>query len=388
MAKGYSFESHESAEGRVIPTRPARRSDSRRHGDKPEYTNFGYSSETTVRPISSTASTSYAGGHYAESPIVVPGGEEPRTLAIVPHQPRRPSSSQSRGRPPLGRTSSDGPMVAVGQHPPSSRYSYSRSQERPPRGPTNSTVSKVIRSRSLSSRPAGIVVRHPPHHQSKSTVDVYSPQALSTLSRPGTRMSSKSGKSGLNGNSNSTKAGVVIETMSAPNPFCPNTKGVCCLMLLVNLALILVAIGFIIVLQLPEPVIVWNLGVVILVFGFVTFLVALIYCSCICQEANYEQRRRGNSGELYWTHHWQKNITIPEIKTQEHRRWEEVDHFPEDDSDTSSRDYPRLYLESEYATEREADFETDREAGGKPPSGGKYTASSPRSKIYHERERD
>ncbi|TRY62914.1 hypothetical protein TCAL_15187 [Tigriopus californicus] len=220
-------------------------------------------------------------------------------------------------------------MVAVGQHPPSSRYSYSRSQERPPRGPTNSTVSKqVVFYGSLF----GIAVN-----------------------------SSKSGKSGLNGNSNSTKAGVVIETMSAPNPFCPNTKGVCCLMLLVNLALILVAIGFIIVLQLPEPVIVWNLGVVILVFGF---------------------------GELYWTHHWQKNITIPEIKTQEHRRWEEVDHFPEDDSDTSSRDYPRLYLESEYATEREADFETDREAGGKPPSGGKYTASSPRSKIYHERERD
>jgi hypothetical protein len=50
---------------------------------------------------------------------------------------------------------------------------------------------------------------------------------------------------------------VVIETMSAPNPFCPNTRGVCCLMILVNLALILVAIGFIIVLQLQDPAFVW-----------------------------------------------------------------------------------------------------------------------------------
>jgi len=51
-------------------------------------------------------------------------------------------------------------------------------------------------------------------------------------------------------------------------------------------------------------------------------------------------------GELYWTHHWQKNITIPEIKTREKERFDEQDRFPEDDnvSDTSSRDYPKLYL--------------------------------------------
>ncbi len=75
-------------------------------------------------------------------------------------------------------------------------------------------------------------------------------------------------------------------------------------------------------------------------------------------------------GELYWTHHWQKNITIPEIKTHEKERWAEQDRFPEDDdvdlSDTSSRDYPRLYLESDYGqrTDREADFETEQEAAG------------------------
>ena len=71
--------------------------------------------------------------------------------------------------------------------------------------------------------------------------------------------------------------------MSAPNPFCPNTKGICCLMILVNLGLILICIGFIIVLQLPEPAFVWNIGIVILVFGFIAIFVSLLYCMCICQ---------------------------------------------------------------------------------------------------------
>ena len=45
-------------------------------------------------------------------------------------------------------------------------------------------------------------------------------------------------------------------------------------------------------------------------------------------------------------------------------RWEDEDRFPEDNvSDTSSRDYPRLYLESDYGqrTDREADLETEQE---------------------------
>jgi len=192
------------------------------------------------------------------------------------------------------------------------------------------------------------------------------------------RMSTKSKRSHMTGvtavsgastpGKNTTKAGVVIETMSAPNPFCPNTRGVCCLMVLVNLALILVAIGFIIVLQLPEPAVVWNIGIVILAAGFASFFVALLYCMCICQETRHHQEGKPAAGELYWTHHWQKNITIPEIKTREKERWDEQDHFPEDDavSDTSSRDYPKLYLESDYGqrTDREADFETEHETGG------------------------
>jgi hypothetical protein len=50
------------------------------------------------------------------------------------------------------------------------------------------------------------------------------------------------------------------------------------------------------------------------------------------------------------------------------------DHFPEDElSDTSSsRDYPRLYLESDYGqrTDREADLETEQEGGGGGGGGG------------------
>ena len=74
-------------------------------------------------------------------------------------------------------------------------------------------------------------------------------------------------------------------------------------------------------------------------------------------------------GELYWTHHWQKNFTIPELSTKQTvERWEDEDRFPEDNvSDTSSRDYPRLYLESDYGqrTDRENDLDTDLERAEK-----------------------
>lgn len=53
------------------------------------------------------------------------------------------------------------------------------------------------------------------------------------------------------------KRGLVIETMSAPNPFCPHTRGMCWLMLLLNLGLILVTLGIVIVVQFFQPVFVW-----------------------------------------------------------------------------------------------------------------------------------
>jgi hypothetical protein len=58
----------------------------------------------------------------------------------------------------------------------------------------------------------------------------------------------------------SRKGGLVVETMAAPNPFCPNTKGICCLMLLINLGLILVTIGFVVVIQFFEPLFVWYVS--------------------------------------------------------------------------------------------------------------------------------
>lgn len=63
-------------------------------------------------------------------------------------------------------------------------------------------------------------------------------------------------KTGRSGRSQRLR-GARIEAMSAPNPFCPNPKGVCCLMLLINLGLILVTLGFVIVIQFFEPLFVW-----------------------------------------------------------------------------------------------------------------------------------
>lgn len=53
------------------------------------------------------------------------------------------------------------------------------------------------------------------------------------------------------------RMGAKVEAMSAPNPFCPNIRGVCCLMLLINLGLILITLGFVIVIQFVEPLFVW-----------------------------------------------------------------------------------------------------------------------------------
>ena len=110
-----------------------------------------------------------------------------------------------------------------------------------------SLTTQITKSRSLSSKPAaasGLAVRPGSH--------ATGPRSLHSVATSG-----KSSHPSQKGNSSTTKAGVVVETMSAPNPFCPNTKGICCLMILVNLGLILICIGFIIVLQLPEPAFVW-----------------------------------------------------------------------------------------------------------------------------------
>jgi len=335
MARGYTEDED------YRPSRPARRVESQRGLNNP-----GFSA------------------HYAESPVITTEGQ-PRTL------PRR--SAQSRNstlpRSEAVRSASRSSRLAIG-------------------GP-GTTVSKVTRSRSWGARPAGVVVynRHgeptgveTPGYQTpakpSSTVGVgYRPNtALSgkSVKSSGTAMTGASGMSTVK-SKNTMKAGLAVETMSAPNPFCPNTRGVCCLMVLTNLSLILICIGFIIVLQLTDPPVIWNIGIVILVFGFVTLFITLIYCMCICQETNTQKPGQPPPGELYWTHHWQKNFTIPELSTkQTTERWEDEDRFPEDNvSDTSSRDYPRLYLESDYGqrTDRENDLDTDLERAEKAQSG-------------------
>lgn len=110
----------------------------------------------------------------------------------------------------------------------------------------------------------------------------------------------------------SRKAGMTVETMAAPNPFCPNVKGMCCLMLLLNLGIILVTLGFVIVIQFFEPVIVWVFGIIFLIFGFLTLIGSLIYCVVICRDV--KSPSQVNPDELYWTHHWSKTIgASPEI---------------------------------------------------------------------------
>lgn len=288
-------------------------------------------------------------GPYASASVVNTGGTDFNgDLEAGPPPEARPRSAQERRR------------VSGASR---SELGGARSQAVSER-PQSTTVSKITKSRSLTSRNVaanGLAVR--PDRVGTGARSVHS------VATTRTNKTNKSGASSrVNPNSSTTKAGVVVETMSAPNPFCPNTKGICCLMILVNLGLILICIGFIIVLQLPEPAFVWNIGIVILVFGFIAIFVSLLYCMCICQEGKvYGQHGRGGSPqqpELFWTHHWQKNITIPDIKSKEKADDWDQERFPNDDlSDTSSRDYPRLYLDSDYGqrTDRENDVETEHE---------------------------
>ncbi|XP_021968590.1 uncharacterized protein LOC110863553 [Folsomia candida] len=108
--------------------------------------------------------------------------------------------------------------------------------------------------------------------------------------------------------SNKNKAGIVMETMSAPNPLCPRAKGVCCLLVLVNLGLILITLGFSIVLQLFEPAFVWYCGILFLLVGTIALISSLIFCVSICRENQRHQNPHDNN--LYWTSHWQKRIDI------------------------------------------------------------------------------
>jgi len=101
-------------------------------------------------------------------------------------------------------------------------------------------TSAVYKSPSELSRYSS-AVPHRTYHSSSKPRSVYSVAS-----------SRKTGRS-----RSSRRAGMRVDAMSAPNPFCPNLRGVCCLMLLLNLGLILVTLGFVIVIQFVEPLFVW-----------------------------------------------------------------------------------------------------------------------------------
>lgn len=92
----------------------------------------------------------------------------------------------------------------------------------------------------------------------------------------------------------------------AENPLCPRVRGLCCLIVLFNLALILICLGFVVVCQLFEPAFAWWIGLFILIFGFVTLIGCFVYCYIICLEHKQDGNQR--NGELQWTHHWSKTM--------------------------------------------------------------------------------
>lgn len=74
-------------------------------------------------------------------------------------------------------------------------------------------------------------------------------------SRPRSVISVAESRASTAKTAHSRKSKVVITTV--PNPFCPRVKGMCCLMVLLNLGLILVTLGIVIVIQFLEPIYIW-----------------------------------------------------------------------------------------------------------------------------------
>ncbi|GAB6019951.1 hypothetical protein CHUAL_001480 [Chamberlinius hualienensis] len=99
----------------------------------------------------------------------------------------------------------------------------------------------------------------------------------------------------------------------AENPLCPSVRGLCCLILLFNLAAILICLGFVVVCQFYEPLFAWWIGLVILIFGFLTLIGCFIYCFVICKEHKEAKEQRVGPPELQWDHHWTKTWNFGHI---------------------------------------------------------------------------
>ncbi|XP_047738539.1 serine/threonine-protein kinase fray2 isoform X2 [Hyalella azteca] len=121
---------------------------------------------------------------------------------------------------------------------------------------------------------------------SRAASEIY---ASTRFPRPQSQMSQYTYRSGRHGSdvvsvkTKTTANGkLVMETMTAPHPCCPNTRSCCCLMVLLNLGLLLITLGFVVVLQLYDPPFVWYVGLSMLIFGFLVLFGSLIYCVFVC----------------------------------------------------------------------------------------------------------
>jgi hypothetical protein len=64
------------------------------------------------------------------------------------------------------------------------------------------------------------------------------------------------------------------------------------------------------------------LGIVFVIFGFLTLIGSLIYCVIVCKDV--KSPKDVSPEDLYWTHHWQKHIGSPEI------HYKAEDKYPDD----------------------------------------------------------
>lgn len=156
-----------------------------------------------------------------------------------PQAPVRKSRDKSRSGSSNGVVYADGPRSL--SSPPPTRP--------PPRAPSALSYDHggengdIYVTSAAYKTPSEISRYSMPHR----TYNMHKPRSVYSVAS-----SRKTGRS-----QSSRRMGAKVEAMSAPNPFCPNLRGVCCLMLLINLGLILVTLGFVIVIQFVEPLFVW-----------------------------------------------------------------------------------------------------------------------------------
>lgn len=184
--------------------------------------------------------------------------------------------------PPYGSSNrayfSDGEDSRAPSERTLTEYTMTNERSSPPQAPTRKSRDKSRNysegPRSLSSPPS----RPPPRAPSALSYDhggengdiyvtsaVYkAPSEISRYSahrtyhsKPRSNYSVASSRKTGRSMQSQRRMGAKVEAMTAPNPFCPNLRGVCCLMLLLNLGLILVTLGFVIVFQLKEALFVW-----------------------------------------------------------------------------------------------------------------------------------